>query len=159
MKKLLFLPVIALLFSLQGCSWTCSFYIANASNETITVEMKLMDSPGGFPIFHYPKYYYGKLLSYSLKKNNSVNFETSKEVEADTLENFSHYRFEIPPRTAIEIGQLQNDSYEKHDQCFINGRVFNLEKLSVAQKKIDIVPSTFDNYFKKGKYKEVYFVI
>ena len=159
MKKLPLLPIIAILFFLQGCSWRVGFFIANSSNETITVEMKLMDSPGSFPIFHYPKYYYGKLYTYALKKNCSVDYETSKELKPDTLENFSHFRFDIPPHTAIEIGQLQNDNYEKHDQYFINGRVFNLEKITISQKKIDIVPSTFDNYFKKGKYKELYFVI
>jgi len=120
--------------------------------------MKLMDSPNSFPIFHYPKNYYGKLHSYALK-NNSIDFETYKEMKADTLEKFSHFRFDIPPHTAVEIGQLQNDTYEKHDQYFINGRVFNLEKITISQKKIDIVPSAFDNYFKKGKYKELYFVI
>lgn len=159
MKKLLFLPILTVLLSLHGCSWICRFYIANTSSETISIEIKLMDSPGSFPIFHYPKNYYGKLHSYALKQNNQIDFETSKEVKADTLEKYSHYKFEIPPYTAIEIGQLQNDNYEKHDQYFINGRVFNIEKISISQRKIDIVPSTFDNYFKKGKYKEVYFVI
>ena len=110
-------------------------------------------------------------MQYKLKKNNSVDFESSKEIKADTLEKFSHFKFKIPPHSAVEIGQLQNDKYEKHDQYFINGRVFNLEKISVyvrqdgrtpsssGEKKIEIVPSTFDNYFGKGKYGEVYFVI
>lgn len=159
MKKLLLLPLVVILFSLQGCSWRLGFYIANTSSETITVEMKLTDSPGSFPIFHYPKYYYGRLRCFKLKKNKSVDFESSQEAKTDTLDKFSHFRFEIPPHSAIEIGQLQNDNYEKHDQHFINGRVFNLEKITISQKKMEIVPSTFDNYFKKGKYKEIYFVI
>ena len=39
MKKLFVIPVITWLFSLQGCSWICRFYIANTSNETIAVEL------------------------------------------------------------------------------------------------------------------------
>ncbi len=164
MKKL-FLPACYLILAtcilpLQGCSWVCRFFIANTTNETLEIEMKLMDAPGSFPIFHYPKYYYGKLYRYELKKEINVNFEkTPEEVKSDTLENFSHYRFSILPHSAVEIGQLQNDNYEKHDQYFINGRIFNLEKIVVSQKKINIVPSTFDNYFKKGKNNDVYFVL
>lgn len=159
MKKLFILPVTVLLFSLQGCSWICRFYIANTTDKPVTVEMKLMNDPGSFPIFHYPNYYYGKLTRFGLNNNKSVNFEDRTEVKADTLENFSHYKMQIPPRSAIEIGQLQNDHYEKQDQYFINGRVFNLEKLSVEEKKVEITPATFDNYFRKGKYNELYFVL
>jgi hypothetical protein len=159
MKKFLFLPLILLFFSLQGCSWICRFYIANTSDKPVTIEMKLMDAPGTFPIFHYPARYYGTFSKFGLHKNNSVNFEGRTEMKADTLEKFSHYKLEIPPRSAIEIGQLQNDNYEKHDQHFINGRAFNFEKLSVSEKKVEITAATFDNYFKKGKYNEVYFVL
>lgn len=146
---------------MQGCSWICRFYVANSTNEVISVEMKLLNSCSSFPIFHYPFYYYGKLRQYKLKKNNTVDFENSKEINADTLENFSHYKVQIPPHSAIEIGQLQNDKYEKHDQHFINGRTFNLEHLLISKKdkNIEITPSSFDNYFGKGKYGEVYFVI
>ena len=153
MKNLLLIPIIVLLFSLQGCSWICRFYITNTSNETITVEMKLMDAVRYFPIFHY-----GNLRQYKLKKNSKLDFENSKDITADTLEKFSHYKVQVPPHTAIEIGSLMNDHYEKYDQYFINGRTFNLERISIAEKKIEIVPSTFDNYFRKGKYGIVYFV-
>lgn len=154
MRKVFSFFLFVLFVSLQGCSWICRFYIANTTSETITVEMKLADSVRYFPIFHY-----GKLRQYKLTKSNNVDFEKMKEIVADTLEKFSHYLLEIPPHTAFEIGQLQNDNYEKHDQYFINGRTFNLEKISISQKKIEIVPTTFDNYFRKGKYNDVYFVI
>ena len=143
---------------LQSCSWRIGFYIANTTNKIITVDVNLMDSPGSFPIFHYPGKYFGP-RQYKLKNNGSVDFEKASDAKVDTLEKYSHYKVEIPPHTALEIGQLQNDNYEKHDQYFINGRVFNLEKISISKKKIEIVPSTFDNYFGKGKYGEVYFVI
>ena len=159
MRKLFFFSFIVILLSLQGCSWVCGFYIANTTNETITAEIKLKDSCGSFPIFHYPYNYYGGFMQYKLKNNNSVDFESSKEIKADTLEKFSHFKFQIPPHSAIEIGQLQNDNYTKHDQYFINGRVFNLEKISISEKKIEIVTSTFDNYFHKGKLGELYFVL
>jgi len=164
MKRLFLSPFYSLLiicfFSLQGCSWICRFYIANTSNEAIRVEMKLMDSPSSFPIFHYPKYYYGKLEKYDLKKNGAVNLEKGAiEVRADTLDKFSHFRFEVPPHSAVEIGALQNDHYEKYNQYFINGRTFNIERILISEKKIEIVPSTFDNYFRKGKFGEIYFVL
>ena len=161
MRGLFFFLLSILFFSLQGCSWICRFYIANPTNETIAVEMKLSDACGSFPIFHYPFYYYGKLRQYKLRKNNRVDFENSKEINADTLEIFSHYKVQIPPHTAIEIGQLQNDNYEKHDQYFINGRTFNMEHLRISKKdkNVEITPSNFDNYFGKRKYGEVYFVI
>ena len=143
---------------MQGCSWVCRFYIANTTNETITAEIKLKDSCGSFPIFHYPGKYFGP-RQYKLKNNGSVDFEKASDAKADTLEIFSHYKVQIPPHTALEIGQLQNDNYTKHDQYFINGRVFNLEKISISEKKIEIVTSTFDNYFHKGKLGEVYFVL
>ena len=159
MKKLLIIPVIAMLFSLQGCSWLVGFYIANTTSETITVDVTLMDAPGSFPIFHYPFRYYGKVQQYKLKNNNTVDLEGTSDVKVDTLEKYSHYKVQIPPHSAIEIGQLQNDKYEKHDQYFINGRIFNFEKISISEKKVEIVPSTFDNYFKKGKDNGIYFVL
>ena len=123
------------------------------------VEMKLTHTPGSFPIFHYPHHYYGKLHTYKLNKRGSVEWEGARETQADTLDTYSHFRFEILPHTAVEIGRLQNDTYEKHNQYFINGRTFNIEKISISSKKLEIVPSTFDKYFRKGKNNEVYFVL
>lgn len=159
MRKLLCIPLLFFIFSLQGCSWICRFYIVNTTNEVITVELKLQDSPGSFPIFHYPFRSYGEVHQYKLKKNGSLNFESTVKVKVDTLEKYSHYTVQISPRSAIEIGHLNNDNYERYDQHFINDRKFNLEKLSISGKKVEIEPATFDNYFRKGKYGEVYFVL
>lgn len=159
MKKLLFIPLAVFLFSLHGCSWVCGFYVSNTSSTPVTVDVKLMNAPGTFPIFHYPFNYYGKVRQYKLKNNGSVDFEKASDIKVDTLENYSHYKVQILPNSAIEIGQLQNDHYEKHDQYFINGRVFNLEKISVSDKKVEISTSTFDNYFHRGEHGEVYFVL
>lgn len=160
MKFFSFLFLIFLAISLQGCSWICGFYIANTTNHPITVELKLTDMPGSFPIFHYPRFHNARLCRYDLKKNNSIDPGTSTYMTTgDTLDVFSHYKLVIEPHTAVEIGQLQNDHYEKYDQYFINGRTFNLERIVISEKKIQIVPSTFDNYFKKGKNNGVYFVL
>ena len=158
MKKLSLLPVLVILFSLQGCSWRIGFYIANSGNEPLTVDVKLMDAPGTFPIFHYPGRYFSP-RKYALQKDNSVDFNTASDIKTDTLEKYSHYKLQLPPHTAVEIGELQNDHYEKHDQYFINGRVFNLEKITISEKKIEIVPAVFDNYFKNEKNNGVYFVL
>ena len=87
--------------------------------------------------------------------------EDTKEFLADTLEDYSHITFTLPGHAAVEIGRLQNDNYEKHDQYFINGRAFNLEFLLIKtkEKEIKITAKTFDSYFKKGKYKELYYWI
>lgn len=159
MKKFLLIPFFGILFSLQGCSWICRFYIINTTNEVITVELKLQDSPGSFPIFYYPFHSYGKIRQYKLKKNGQVNYESASEVKADTLDKYSHFTVHIQPHSAIEIGYLSNDTYKKYDQYFINDRKFNLEKLSISQKKVEIVPATFDNYFRKRRNGGVYFVL
>lgn len=158
MKKLLLVSFFLSFFFLQSCSWICRFYISNTTNEPMSVEIKLNDTPTGFPIFHYAGKYFSP-RQYKLKSKDAVDFNSSVEAKIDTFENSSHYKIQIPPHAAVEIGQLQNDKYEKHDQYFINGRIFNLEKISIAEKKIEISPATFDNYFHKGKLGEVYFVL
>lgn len=159
MRKLLFIPLIFLIFLLQGCSWIVGFYIANTTNETIMVDIKLAVKPGSFPIFHYPGSYFSQFTRYELKKNGSLNFGNRTAVHPDTIETYSHFIVPVAPNTAVEIGQLQNDTYRKYDQHFINGRCFNLEKLTISGKKVEIEPATFDNYFRKGKNGGVYFVL
>jgi len=140
-------------FFLNGCSWVCRFFIANTSNETVTADVKLFDSVKSFPIFDY-----GVVGFYSMKKNGSVDFDTYKIIKVDTIGKISHYKVKMPAHTAIEIGELQNDHYEKYNQYFINGRTFNLESIMIPEKKISIVTSTFDSYFHKAKSGDIYFV-
>jgi hypothetical protein len=126
----------------------------NTSESPITVEIKLKKDLTNFPIFHYRKVYVHDAPNDKIK-------DEEKEFLADTLENYSHFKYTIPAHSAVEIGELQNDKYEKYNQYFINGRIFNLESLVInsAGKETKIVPETFDAYFKKGKHGEIYYYV
>jgi len=153
MKNKLLILVISI-FLLQSCSWRVRFFIVNTSNKPINIEIKLNKSLTDFPIFHYRRLYLHEAPNDKIK-------DEEKEFLADTLEDYSHFKFILAAHTAVEIGELQNDNYEKHNQSFINGRVFNLELLVINAdgKETKIVTATFDDYFKKGKYKEVYYYV
>ncbi len=154
MKKLFFPLLVSFVFILQSCSWICRFFIVNTTDKPISVEIKLNKTVKNFPIFHYREFYLHEA------KGAKISDDT-KEFLADTLEDYSHIKFELPAHTSVEIARLQNDKYEKHDQYFINGRVFNLEALLIndGKKEIKITTETFDTYFKKGKYGEIYYYV
>jgi hypothetical protein len=54
---------------------------------------------------------------------------------------------------AVPVEHLSNDTYKKHDQYFINGRSFNLKKLSIKKgtTTLQITPENFYDYFVKKK--------
>ncbi len=143
--KIKFLLFLLTLFLFQACSWVVPFYIVNTTDKPFEIEIKLMRSVNSFPIFNSREFY---LYEGSDKK---IDWEKQKEVVPDTLEDLSHLKFTLPAHSSVEIGRLNNDKYEKYDQYFINGRVFNLEGLLIKQggKETRIVPATFDTYFKK----------
>lgn len=145
---------ILLALALQNCSWICRFFISNTSDKPVSIEIKLNKTAANFPIFHYREFYLHETNGEKIK-------DDTKEFLADTLEDYSHIKFTLPAHTAVEIARLQNDKYEKHDQYFINGRVFNLESLALTNngKETKITPETFDTYFKKGKYGEVFYYV
>ena len=126
----------------------------NTSNNPVNIDIKLNKNISTFPIFHYGKIYVHEAPNEKIK-------DEEKEILSDTLENFSHFNFTLPAHSAAEIGELQNDKYEKYNQFFINGRVFNLESLVINSggNKTKIVPETFDTYFKKGKRGEIYYYV
>jgi len=152
--KLLLIALTA--FLLQGCSWVLRFFVVNDTKAPITIEMKLHKDVSAFPIFHY-----GPLYTYKAEKNK-VDCEQPKEVTPSyQADDKSHYKIDLPANTALEIGRLENDKYEKYDQVYINGRVFNLESLTITSngKETLIVPKTFDNYFKKGGDNEIFYYV
>ena len=151
-NKLLILVFSA--FLLQACSWRIRFLLVNSTDKPITVEIKVQENRTGFPIFHSRKLYVHEAPNNKLK-------DEEKEFSPDTLESSAHIKFTLAAHTAVEIGELQNDHYEKYNGYFINGRVFNLESLVINSvgKETKIIPENFDNYFKKGKYKEIYYYV
>ncbi|MGZ3865897.1 MAG: hypothetical protein ACXVOH_03820 [Bacteroidia bacterium] len=126
----------------------------NSGASPINVEIKLNKNRSGFPIFHYRNLYVHEAPNDKIK-------DTEREILADTLEDISHFKFILSPHTAVEIGELQNDKYENHNQHFINDRIFNLESLILSSggKETKIVPETFDTYFKKEKSGDIYYHI
>lgn len=153
--KARFLIVVSSAFLLQGCSWIIRFFVVNTTNVPLVIELKLLKHPSSFPIFHYREFY---LYEGSGKK---VNWEKQKELLPDTLENSAHLKMTLPANTTLEIGRLHNDKYERHDQYFINGRVFNLEELNIykGEDEREITTAAFDNYFKKGNNGEVFYFV
>lgn len=149
-KCLIFLLVIPFL---HGCSWIVRFFVVNHSASPIHIETKLKKDPASFPIFHY-----NELYTYSCP-GKIPDWNGQKEIKPDTLENYSHYTIDLAANTALEIGRLQNDKYQKHDQHFINGRTFNFDTLIITKsgKKVLIAATTFDDYFRKGKNGELFY--
>lgn len=150
LKLALFLLALPLF---QSCSWIEQFFLVNQTARPIKIELKLNKTVATFPIFHY-----GPLYSYPYK--NKPDWDSEKDVSVDTLEDRSHFTFTLQPNTAVEVGRLENDKYEKHDQHFINDRVFNLEELSIKQdnRETKITPLNFDDHFKKTNGGVYYFV-
>lgn len=155
-KLLIYSSLLVFITQFYSCSWIVSFFVINSTGETITIDMKLQNSINGtFPIFEYHD-----ATAYPVSNNNKVDYQEFKQINYDTLENFSHITFKLPPKSAAQIGALHNDHYKKHDQYFINGRVFNLEKLIIKRSSGDIVITydSFDRFF-ENKNNGVEFIV
>lgn len=152
MKKLLlfYLPITVILSS---CSWQEYFIITNESTKPLLVEYEIYQDERGFPIFDAnPK-------THKLTANNTIDWEKQGFIDYHEKYNYNKdssltkifYRFHIPPKSALLFGHLSNDKYEKYNQYFINSRYFNIKFIRIYQneKILEIVPSNFDNYFKK----------
>lgn len=147
MKTARYCITIMAAFVLSGCSWVERFFIVN-QGEPVSIEIKLRPNSGNFPIFDH------RMYTYPVGKKG-VNCEKPTELTpAFTNKEKLQYTFTLPANTAVEIGRLHNDKYEKYDQVFINDRTFNLEWIILKQEGKEItriVPSNFDSYFKKSR--------
>lgn len=56
----------------------------------------------------------------------------------------------IPARSALEIGRLRNERYSHAGQTFVNGRKFNL--LRISSGSTIITPDNFDAHFRRNEY-------
>jgi len=146
MSNKLFPFMLILSFFLSGCSWIERFVIFNTSEETIFVSYSIGEYKDGFPIFD--QY----VDAYQLKSNGTIDWYKEHKIEDMDSVSLS-FHFELPPHTALIFGNLHNDTYERHDQTFINRRHFNLEKLEISssKEKITTTPEGFDQLFKKKK--------
>ncbi|OFY87272.1 MAG: hypothetical protein A3F72_17395 [Bacteroidetes bacterium RIFCSPLOWO2_12_FULL_35_15] len=140
--SLLFFASVLFLFS--GCSWQEYFVVSNESTSDITLEYEIESPENGFPIFEsHPSVY-------QLDASGTINWNEKLAV-ADGNMLPQIIQLVLPPKSAIIIGNLSNDHYEKQDQYFINGRKFNLKNMKIVTKNkiIEISPENFDTYFKK----------
>jgi hypothetical protein len=121
------------------------FMVINASSSEIIVNYQISDD-GGFSIF--------ERIPNANKLDVSGEIVFNKPVRLIDLDTSKlGISVKIPPKMTLTIGHLMNDRYKKYNQEFINGRVFNLEKIEIktAQKSITILQNQFDKFFKKSE--------
>ena len=142
---------------LQACSFITDFYVVNNSEESILVDVKLLDKTDGIPIFDNSS---STQRAWQTDEDNKKDWEHYISIDADSLSTV-HYTVVLPPHRALLIGRMDNEEYSNHKQKFINDRVFNLECLTLtrAGKILKITPENFDVYFKrKNREFDVYCV-
>lgn len=144
MKKLVI--VFLILFLFQSCSWQEYFVISNQTKTDIIIEYELEAPKNGFGIFNTRSTIY--------KTSNSGEIDWNEVYEPSDQDSASlSFKIILPPNNALILGTLSNDNYKRHDQYFINGRSFNLKKLSIKKgtTTLQISPENFDDYFVKKK--------
>lgn len=142
--KFHFLSILLFSFIFSGCSWQEYFVVSNESASEITLEYEIENPETGFAIFE------NKPSVYKLNVSNKIDWNEMLTI-SDGNRMPHIIQIVVPPKSAIVFGNLSNDHYKKHDQYFINGRVFNLKKMKITtnNKIIEIGAENFDNYFKK----------
>ncbi len=141
--KIVFLfTIIAVLFT--GCSWQEYFIISNTSSSSINIDYKLKDSTKGFDIFDQIP------TAYTLTASGTIDWENPLTI-LDTDTTLLSVKLVIPANSSVIIGHLSNDHYTGYNQYFINSRNFNLKQIRIInhEKVIEIIPQTFDTFFKK----------
>jgi hypothetical protein len=140
--RILFLGSILLLFS--GCSWQEYFVITNETTSEIIIDYEIEIPGKGFAIFG------DKPSGYRLNASNNIDWDKMLLLIDGNMDP-QFIQIVLPPGSAIIIGTLPNDHYEKQGQYYINGRNFDLKYLKIASKNkvVEISPEKFDSYFKK----------
>jgi hypothetical protein len=143
MKKLVLFYSVVILF--YGCSWSEHFIIANTSNENAEITYEIKNEMGGFSIFD------AKPRAYSLSNNGTIDWEKPIDIIDQNISS-EIIKVSLPNNTAIIIGTLSNDKYERYNQTFINDRHFNLKKVEIisSNSTIQITPAIFDAHFVKN---------
>ncbi|MBZ0205611.1 MAG: hypothetical protein K8H89_04755 [Flavobacteriales bacterium] len=138
------LGLLSLVVLLQGCSRQEYIVVTNRTGADLAIEYEIELPMNGFPIFNeVPRVY-------DLAANDAFRWDKTRPiVDLDTMR--SRVVFILPPGKGLMIGGLSNDTYTSHDQYFINGRHFNLKRLSVRRGRTTTVikPELFDQYFTK----------
>lgn len=142
MKRFRIYALLLLTSCLSSCSWQEYFAIVNTTGSPIEVHYEIDSSGKGFPIFTTSFRAYKTIRNNELDWNNSVQLtDTDSLVNSVTLL--------LPAHTSVVIGELSNDHYSRHDQQFINDRIFNFVSIEVPDQNTVIASGEFDNYFNK----------
>jgi hypothetical protein len=142
MKKLAYIFFIVIIF--QSCSWQEYFTITNQTKTDIIVEYEIEQPKIGFAIFDDRPTIY--------KTSNSGDIDWNEIIDPNDQDTARlSFKIVLAPNNTLTIGHLSNDNYKKYNQYFINGRTFNLKKISIKKETttIQISPENFDNYFLK----------
>ncbi|MFN4234566.1 MAG: hypothetical protein ACK4IK_07145 [Bacteroidia bacterium] len=138
---------LIILFLFVGCSWQEYFLIANHTNKDISITYTLAEIQSGFPIFT------ERAEIFKMNKSGDIIWENRSPI-TDLDTSLQTVKVILHPNCILNFGHLSNDHYSAYNQYFINDRKFNLEKLFV--NKTEIIPETFDKYFKKDDGSIVY---
>lgn len=140
-EALILLPLVLLL---QGCSRQEYVVVTNRTGADIAIEYEIELPMDGFPMFNdVPRVY-------DLEPTDAIRWDRTRPiVDLDTTRSRVH--FILHPDKGLMIGSLSNDTYARYDQYFINGRQFNLKRLTVRKGSTTTVikPEHFDQYFTK----------
>lgn len=136
---------IAVVLIFYRCSWVEDFILVNNSETPISIIYELDSSTSSFPIFDYSPEGYKLLSSQEPDWNNVL-----KLIDEDSA--ILIVKVELPAKSVLSFGRLQNDHYKKYNQYFINARKFNLKtmRIKTGGKEHVILPETFDSFFKKN---------
>ena len=141
MKKLLLthmrlLTTLIISLMVSGCSYQTYLLVLNPHNESRRVTLQVDPKPAGAPIFTTRD-----LALYKLNKDE-VDFSSHEALAHTELASLT---LEIPARSALRIAVLRNEHYRSSEQNFLNGRIFNLNRLTAGT--ITVTRANFGVYF------------
>ncbi len=137
---------ISILLLFTSCSKVYKFFIVNQTGAPLKIDVKLEKDHRSSSIFFYPDATRDVFSFYEMQSSTSVDFGRKTTTRVDTIDHFSHYEVTIPSNEAFQYGRLNNQSYERYDQEFINGQTFNLNRIHFSADYPDIRPENFDHY-------------
>lgn len=135
-----------ILLQLCACSSITPFLIVNKSNLAVVVTLDIPRPKSGSVIFSPFGF---TLIPF---KNDLPDYENRATITPK--HGGDVHEVNLPAHTVLEFGHLRNEKYENTRQKFMNGRVFNLKKLSAA--KTEITADNFDSFFKVTSYGVVW---
>lgn len=141
--KLKLLLLLLSVFLLTACSWVDSFYVINATDKPLAVEITLNKDRSGIFENDTLELYEGE---------KKLDYEKRKEIVPTTLDNSLHYMVIVSAHTTLKIAGLMNASAHHYTKELPKAEDFNLKELWVKGpgKEQKVIPATFNDFFKSG---------